>query len=190
MNQSAANSLLLSFALRVAPATSFASALLVALLVALVPLQASAQGNASAGHGVTIDVAQISEISVSGAPSLTIEELGTWVEVEGESAFSVTTNAPFGRKIEVSAEVGQSANANRIGLGLRVKAESTPGGGGPSDWFAITTVGDPDLSGGDFIVGFGSVSSTHGLIYEARADTRYDPAKTTDFTVAYTVTGE
>jgi|APHM01.1.fsa_nt_gi hypothetical protein len=75
-------------------------------------------------------------------------------------------------------------------MGLRVKAQSTPGGGGESEWFTITTVGNQAFSSGDFLTGFKNVdASTHGLIYEAQADVNYNPEETLSISVTYTLTG-
>jgi|APHM01.1.fsa_nt_gi hypothetical protein len=50
--------------------------------IAAVPV-AGAQGQ-SASHGLTIDVQQIDELSVSGSPEVTISELGTWTEMAAQ----------------------------------------------------------------------------------------------------------
>lgn len=149
---------------------------------------ASAQGQ-GASHGLTIDVQRIDDISVSGSPEVTISEIGTWTEMNGVSDLTVTSNAPSDRKIEVSATASGSGNSNRGAVGLRVKAQSTPGGGGESGWFTITTVGDQAFSDGDFLTGFKNVDASYGLTYEAQADVNYNPEETMSIAVMYTLTG-
>lgn len=172
------------------------SLFLFASLFAVAVLQpASAQpSDATDDHSVTINVDNIDELSVDGAPTITINsgELNTWVEGDGAGSFTVTSNAQSARKITVSGVSAVGNGNSQLGnLGLRVKAESTPGSGSDaySGSFELLSKSGNSFNTGNFITGFKEVHEiTTNLTYEANASENYDPSKTTEIKVEYTLT--
>lgn len=150
--------------------------------------------DATDNHSVTINVDNIDEISVDGSPTITINsgELNTWVEGDGDGSFTVTSNAKSARKITISsASAVGPGNSQLAHLGLRVKAESLPGSGSEaySGAFELLSKSGNAFNTGDFITGFKGVhGTTTDLTYEANASESYDPSKTTEIEVEYTLT--
>lgn len=147
-------------------------------------------------HDVTIKVAEINEITVSGAPTINVgQEIDEWKPDDDAATYDVETNVNSTRKIEVSAsQTGSSDPENAANYGLRLDTENsdTPGDGsfpGEGAPFVLTDVGESGFDGGILVRGFQQVGAFDlALDYEAKVNYEFNPGDDAEVEVTYTLT--
>jgi hypothetical protein len=169
--------------------------LLFAGLFGLATLQTATAQDEDDLHDVTIEVDEINELTVDGAPTIDIgENIDEWRNDDDAATYDVETNVQDSRKITVSASGGGDATVENYGL--RVSATAPGSGSLLEDPFVLTDVTGSSgsapassFASGDFITGFQQVGESGlSLTYEAKVNYEYNPSKNAKVEVTYTLT--